>query len=234
MRVKVGSVAGLLGCIALFVGAAACGTPQASPPPPGSSSVPSSSSVSDAELKAWVEAARLTSAVVGADAPVRDQSGMIGMVRMCDEALSSDAHLVYSHHATWSGTNIKYVEHAVFAYDAPGSDMVSAVRDRAEDCRTYELAGAGDSAQMTNLGEYAMTIPDGIDDAYAFCELSVTLTPASHSGEEAFICTAVFSRGALAMTVRVFGDEPSVEAAQSALDLASSMAVPALVNAVPV
>jgi hypothetical protein len=88
---------------------------------------------------------------------------------------------------------------------------------------------------MTFNGDYDLPQQDGIDAAYAFCELSTTVAPESHKGEKAPICAAVLSRGQLATTVRVFGDSPtSFESAQSLLRQAVSIAAPALVSAVPI
>lgn len=244
MELKAGRSALLPLCTVAVIGLAACSVPPAgTPAPPTTNAAPSDSAspagVSDEQLTEWVDAAQLTPSVVGAPRPLYDQSydqsGVRGMPPMCDQGLRSDADLVYSRHTTWVGSNIEYVEHAVFAFDAPGSGMVSAVRDRASICQTYEFRGQNDSAQLTNQGVYTLAKPEGTDDAYAVCELSVTLTPAEHVGEQAFICTAAFSRGQLAAMVRVFGDDPeSIESAQRVLELAVSLAAPLLVDAVPV
>jgi hypothetical protein len=236
----------VVACATGLAGLAACTTAQEPSNTPSTVAAPttavspSPSLASEAQLKAWVEAAQLTPTVVGAAEPARDQSGQINMVDtdVCGGDSASGDHLVYSHYSTWGGTNIDYVEHGVFAFNRPGSDMVAGFRGHMRSCQTYALGEAGSaagSAQMTFNGDYDLPKPDGMDAAYAFCELSTTVAPESHKGEKAPICAAVLSRGQLATTVRVFGDSPtSFESAQSLLRQAVSIAAPALVSAVPI
>ena len=88
------------------------------------------------------------------------------------------------------------------------------------------------TARIEAGSDYPVETLSGIDNAYAYCELSTTLTPRKHKGEKVSICTAVISRGDLAM-LRVFGSIPRISSAQAALDTVLAPGARALVRAVP-
>jgi hypothetical protein len=226
-----------------LAGLAAC-TTGAPPPAPSTGTTTSSPTptpsrtVAEDDIKVWVEAARLTPAEVGAATPAADESGVIVTTPICGQALASDPDVIYAHQSIWAGTRLSYVEEGVYGYQAEtAADVVAQAKRRVAGCHSYRMgdsASEGGSAQMTVTGEYALTTAAGVDASFAFCELSVTLTPANHQGEKASICTAFLGRGHILVTVRVFGDRSAtMSSAQHALNQAVTVAAVQLVKAVP-
>ena len=159
-------------CTAL-ASVAACGRPSGvteAPAPvsttqsPSPSPSPTPPAATDEQLKLWVEAAQLTPEIVGDGVRVRDQSSVsLHVLRPCNKDLASDWYLYYGHYSTWGGKNIPYVEHGVYGLRSPGLEMVSAIRNNARSCRTYDM----DTAEITVLGDYDLPKPKGIEAFYA-------------------------------------------------------------------
>lgn len=223
-------VAALAGC------ASSTSHPAAVASSAGPSPSPSPSpTVSVDQLKSWVEAAALTTQVVGAPKPATDQPAVTTTLDVCGKQLNTDGKIVYAHYWRWVGTHIAYVEHTVAAYqDVSGADVIAEIKDLMQACTTYQETDPYGTAQLTSQGEYTFTPPSGVDAGYAYCVLSDTIAPAKDKGEKAYICTATLVRGAIADSVTVFNEKVlSLSNAQHNLDAAVAMAGAALAHAVP-
>jgi hypothetical protein len=219
---------------------AGCGSNSGSQAPPSAErsqpTAASSSSAphSQAELAAWVDQAKLPRSAVGATKPSAEESGRLRTIATCGRGIEADDHVAYAHHWNWRGSRVIYLDHDVFAYrDLSGAEAVEQFRARAQGCDTYEMSDPFATARIDVAGDYRVEAPSGIENAYAYCERSTTLTPRQHKGEKASICTAVISRGSFLAVMRVFGSTPGVSSAQAALDRVLEPGARALARAVP-
>jgi hypothetical protein len=194
-----------------------------------------SPTVSIGQLKSWVDAAGLTPAVVGATKPVNDDTKVANALEVCGNQLVADINLAYLHYWRWAGSHLSYVEHTVEAYQGiRGVDVIAEIKGREHDCTSYEETDPYGTAELTPAGDYAFTLPHGVDSGYAYCVLTTMTAPAKNKGEKDWICTGTLVRGDVVVIVSVFsGQVPSLASSQHNLDVAIVAAAAALAHAIP-
>lgn len=218
--------------VALVVASSGCATsePRPAPTPAASASpTPEPTPTSRAPLIAqWVLAAGLDTSVVGAREPENEDETATPK-SVCDLSPATDLRAVASHSWDWSGTKIDNVVHRVFGYEPePGSALVAEVRANVKKCSTvYDWAGIWD---LKIVGEQPVTRPAGVDDGFAFCEFG-KIKSGSNKGDQAHLCYAFLSRGALAIELQVL--ELGLSDAKAGLTKVIPVAAAALVKAVP-
>jgi hypothetical protein len=178
-----------------------------------------------AELKAMVDAAGPTLKDLGVTQPPTEET-VLKLTMPCNAPLTAGP--VASH--SWSSTDAKsaVVSHEVFAYDPqPGSAVVDQIRPALAACKNWTW---GSAWELTVVGEFAITRPDGVDNSVGYCHFGTILTGAG-KGDKAYLCAAAVSRGHLVTTVGTL--KSTLAGAQADLVKALPAAAAALVRAVP-
>lgn len=224
--------AGLTGC---QIGAGS-GATASHPPADGTGAAATAaptSTFSDAQITAWVDRSAPSKADVGADT-VEDHSGPKNVHVPCPDAGVGLINIVWTHAWYWTGGPIRYlIERVVGVSGPPAKDQAATILGYTHQCRTYQSSDAVNTYSVTITGDYAVLVNEVFDGGGAWCEQYTQLSPADGKGVQRSSCSAIFSRGPVMMWLQVYGELPTVASAQSKLDLAVRLTVPAFIKALP-
>jgi hypothetical protein len=215
--------------VAMAALAAGCGpsTPTAAPPTTTApvSPSPTPDPARHADIRAMVEAARLSPRQLGVAKPTSEQTTFTLTVP-CKMGL--DADYVATHYWSYRNAKIDVVAHSVFGFDPQrGADVIGQVKKTLTMCKTWIY---GDTIRMKLSGEYKVGRPKGIDGSLAYCHHG-TVVAGRTKGDKVYLCDALISRSSLLASVSTV--ELTLAAAQRELTKAVPLAADALVKAVP-
>ena len=216
---------------------AACGpsNPSAGPSAPSAPASPSPSAGASSspdparheEIRAMVEAARLSPRQLGVKKPSSEET-TFSLTVPC--RLDLEANYVAAHYWSYRDAKVDLVAHSVFGFDPQrGADVIAQIKTALTSCRstwTY-----GDSIRMKPAGELRVRRPAGVDGHLAYCHRGTVISGRT-KGDTVYLCDGLVSRGSLVASVSTV--ELTLAAAQAELKKAIPLAAAALVRAVPV
>jgi len=216
--------------IAALAVAAACGSPTPTVPPtpsgsPGPSATATPEAARHADIRAMVEAARLSPKQLGVQKPASEQT-TFSLSVPCRMSLKAD--YVATHYWSYRNAKIDVVSHSVFGFDPQrGADVIDQIGKTLSWCKTWIY---GDAIRMTMAGPLRVSRPKGVDGSLAYCHQGTVLTGKTR-GDKVYLCDGLVSRGSLVANVSTV--ELTLAAAQQELKKAVPLAAAALVKAVP-
>jgi hypothetical protein len=228
-----------IAALAVLAAPTGCGssTPTARPTPSGSgggpttgpTTGPSATATPDpsghADIRAMVEAARLSPKQLGVTKPASEQT-TFSLTVPCRMTLEAD--YVATHYWSYRDAKIGVVSHSVFGFDPQrGADVINQIGKTLTWCKTWIY---GDTIRMKMAGPLKVSRPKGVDGSLAYCHQGTVLSGKT-KGDTVYLCDGLVSRGRLVASVSTV--ELTLAAAQQELKKAVPLAAAALVKAVP-
>jgi hypothetical protein len=219
-----------IAALAVLVIATACGSPTPTVPPtpsstPGPSATPTPDAARHADIRAMVEAARLSPKQLGVQKPASEQT-TFSLTVPCRMTLRAD--YVATHYWSYRNAKIDVVSHSVFGFDPQrGADVIDQIGKTLTWCTTWIY---GDSIRMKMAGPLKVSRPRGVDGSLAYCHQGTVITGKT-KGDTVYLCDGLVSRGSLVASVSTV--ELTLTGAQQELKKAVPLAAAALVKAVP-
>jgi hypothetical protein len=216
--------------LAVLAAATACGSPTPTAPAtpsgtPGPTATPAADPARHADIRAMVEAARLSPKQLGVQKAASEQT-TFSLTVPCRMTLKAD--YVATHYWSYRNAKIDVVSHSVFGFDPQrGTDVINQIGETLTWCKTWIY---GDTIRMKMAGSLNVSRPKGVDGSLAYCHQGTVLTGKT-KGDTVYLCDGLVSRGSLVANVSTV--ELTLAAAQRELKKAVPLAAAALVKAVP-
>jgi hypothetical protein len=205
-------------------------SPAASTPPSSATPTPTPSGPSVADLTQQVSHAKTP--VTGAQFNAQDRSG-VPPLDVCGGNIAAYALVKAVTVWQWLGVGgVPIFKEGIFGFQTiTSADVVAQSRALATSCASHDNKIGGEVIKVTGNGQLRVTTPAGVDGFYAFCETQTILKPAIGAGVPIGYCTAVLSRGHLAVFLNAGGS--TLAAARAAISKYVAPTAKALRAAVP-